>query len=70
MNVLGLGYATPYLMPFREESQRIVSALPAPQGVLRWPREGPNLVTLTDEAELPFPDVSFDRCDDEPRQDL
>ncbi len=60
-NVLGLGYASPYLAPFREEAERVVSVMPAQQGVLRWPADGPNLVTLTDEAELPFPDVSFDR---------
>ncbi len=61
LNVLGLGYASPYLAPFREEAQRVVSVMAASQGVLRWPADGPNLVTLTDEAELPFPDVSFDR---------
>ncbi len=61
LNVLGLGYASPYLAPFREEAERVVSVMAAQQGVLRWPADGPNLVTLTDEAELPFPDVSFDR---------
>lgn len=61
LNVLGLGYTSPYLAPFREEAERVVSVMPAQQGVLRWPADGPNLVTLTDEAELPFPDVSFDR---------
>jgi SAM-dependent methyltransferase len=61
LNMLGLGYTSPYLAPFREETERVVSVMPARQGVLRWPADGPNLVTLTDEAELPFPDVSFDR---------
>ncbi len=61
MNVLGLGYASPYLLPFRESAERVISAMPARQGVLHWPVDAPNLVTLTDEAELPFPDVSFDR---------
>ena len=61
MNVLGIGYATPYLMPFRDEAERAVSVMPAPQGVLHWPVDGPNLVALADEDELPLPDVSVDR---------
>lgn len=61
MRVLGLGYASPYLLPFRDGAERVISAMPAGQGVLRWPADGANLVTLTDEAELPLPDVSFDR---------
>lgn len=61
MNVLGIGYATPYLGAFRDEADRVISVMPARQGVLRWPDDAPNLTTLTDEAELPFPDVSMDR---------
>ena len=34
-NVLGLGYASPYLAPFREEAERVVSVMPSQQGVLR-----------------------------------
>lgn len=61
MTVLGLGYATPYLLPFRDEAERVIAVMPAAQGVLHWPAEGPGLVTLTDETELPLPDVSVDR---------
>jgi SAM-dependent methyltransferase len=61
MSVLGIGYATPFLLPFQDEAVRVTAVMPAPQGVLRWPREGGCLVALADEAELPFPDVSFDR---------
>jgi SAM-dependent methyltransferase len=61
MNVLGLGYATPFLLPFREEAQRVVAVMPSQQGVLHWPMEGPGLVALSDETELPLPDVSMDR---------
>jgi SAM-dependent methyltransferase len=35
--------------------------MPASLGVLSWPVEGPNLVTLADEGELPFADYSIDR---------
>lgn len=61
MNVLGIGYATPYLEPFRGEAARVMAAMPAAQGVLHWPTGGPGATTLADEAELPFPDLSIDR---------
>ena len=59
--VLGLGYAVPYLRAFREEAERVVAVMPARQGVLSWPPDGPNLVALADEGELPFDDSSMDR---------
>jgi len=61
MTVMGLGYATPYLLPFRDEAERVFAVMPAAQGVLHWPAEGPRLVTLSDESELPLPDVAVDR---------
>lgn len=59
--VLGLGYATPFLRPFRDEAERVIAVMPSQQGVLHWPREGKGLVCLSDEAELPLQDVSVDR---------
>ncbi|WP_035694146.1 class I SAM-dependent methyltransferase [Azospirillum halopraeferens] len=59
--VLGIGYTTPYLRPFRDEAERVIALMPATQGVAFWPREGPGLVALADEAELPLPDMSVDR---------
>lgn len=61
LSVLGVGFATPYLGLYREDAQRLVAAMPASQGVLPWPRPGPNVVTLAEETDLPFPDLSFDR---------
>ncbi|MDJ0951051.1 MAG: methyltransferase domain-containing protein [Alphaproteobacteria bacterium] len=60
-SLLGLGYATPYLRPFRGEAERIAAVMPAGQGVLHWPPEGPGVVALADEGELPLPDLSIDR---------
>lgn len=60
-SVLGIGYAVPYLTPFRTEAARVVAAMPAPQGVLHWPSDGPSLTALTGAFELPFADLSFDR---------
>ncbi len=59
--VLGLGYATPFLRPFRDEAERVMAVMPASQGVVFWPQEGPGLVALSDEAELPLPDMCVDR---------
>lgn len=59
--LLGLGYATPFLRPFVGEAERVLAMMPAGQGVLAWPREGPNAAALAAEHELPLPDVSMDR---------
>ncbi len=61
-SVLGLGYATPYLRPFRSEAERVIAVMPASQGVMPWPRDEARLVALADEAELPLPDGSIDRA--------
>jgi SAM-dependent methyltransferase len=61
LSVAGLGFATPYLAPFCADAARVVAAMPAGQGVLPWPREGAGLTALTEETELPFPDLSVDR---------
>ncbi len=59
--VLGLGYATPYLGPYLGEAERVLGLMPAVQGVLHWPPEGPNLTALVEEADLPLADMSVDR---------
>ncbi len=59
--LLGIGYATPFLRPFLPDAERVLAMMPAPQGVLAWPAEGPNMAALAAENELPLPDVSIDR---------
>ena len=59
--VLGLGYPTPYLGLFRENSERCIAFMPAAQGVLKWPTAKPTLATLVDEFSLPLPDSAVDR---------
>jgi SAM-dependent methyltransferase len=61
MNVLGIGYATPFLSPFRAEAERVIALMPAPQGVVGWPSDGGRLTALAEEARLPLPDCSIDR---------
>jgi len=72
MDVLGLGYATPFLERIREEADHTISIMPTLQGVMRWPRykdhdknqygryKG-NLATLARETDLPLKDASIDR---------
>src|SRR3978361_1807523 len=61
LRVLGLGYPTPYLGLFREDSERCIAFMPAAQGVLKWPNARPALATLVDEFSLPLPDAAVDR---------
>lgn len=61
MDVLGLGFATPYISALKPEARRALAVMPAAQGVLHWPQDDPGLTTLVDETDLPFPDVSMDR---------
>jgi len=61
MEVLGLGFATPYLGAFQEEASHILAAMPAAQGVLHWPTDGDGLTALVNETDLPFADVSINR---------
>src|ERR1043165_4926997 len=58
---LGLGYATPLLRQFVGDAGRVLALMPAQQGVLHWPPEGPNATALVDETDLPIPDAAIDR---------
>lgn len=60
-SLLGLGYATPFLPPFQNESLRTLALMPASQGVMRWPPDGASLTGLVDETQLPLDDASMDR---------
>src|ERR1700760_4200932 len=59
--VLGIGYPTPYLGLFREDSERCIAFMPAAQGVLKWPTGRPALAALVDEFSMPLPDAAVDR---------
>lgn len=73
MDIMGLGYATPYLDIFRSRASHVASIMPAPQGVIRWPRHNGtaentgnrrykgNLTALAHEANLPLKEGMFDR---------
>ena len=61
LDILGLGYATPFLGTMRSGARRVVAAMPAQQGVEVWPYRAPNLSALTGEDSLPFRNALFDR---------
>ena len=58
-DLLGIGYATPFLGVF-EEARCQVALMPATQGGRAWPPAGRNRVAIGREDELPFDDRSFD----------
>jgi SAM-dependent methyltransferase len=59
--VLGVGYPTPYLGLFREDSERCVAFMPAQQGVLKWPTARPTLSVLVEEHDWPAVEGMFER---------
>lgn len=61
LDVLGLGYATPYLEPLRATARRAVACMPAAQGVEVWPAQGGTASCLSHEKSLPFRNALFDR---------
>jgi SAM-dependent methyltransferase len=61
LDVLGFGYATPFLGIWNGRARRTIALMPATQGVERWPHQAPNLSCIGDEDRLPFAEASFDR---------
>lgn len=59
--ILAIGFGTPYLRPFVADAVTAVAVMSGRSGALIWPRREPCRVAIADEAELPFPDRSFDR---------
>lgn len=61
LNMVGCGYAVPFLKPFLEKSTRVINVMPAQLGVHNWPPEGDNLVCYNAEQWLPLETNSVDR---------
>lgn len=59
--LVGLGYATPFLRQFRDEAPLCAGFMPAAQGVVRWPSDGPGRVALVEDISLPLADAAIDR---------
>lgn len=61
LSFAGIGYATPYLEPFRADCLRALALMPARQGVVNWPTPGRSSAALIDPEEIPLPTASIDR---------
>lgn len=61
MRVFGIGFASPYLGAFRCDGALVGSLMPAEQGFVRWPGDGPSHVALVEEHRLPLGDAVADR---------
>lgn len=61
LSIVGLGFATPFLRPLRENADRVLALMPAAQGVLHWPPEGRFASALVHDADLPLADGAVDR---------
>lgn len=61
LDVLGVGYATPFLEAWQGVARRAVALMPSGQGAERWPARAPGLTVLGDDDRLPFADAVFDR---------
>ena len=65
-DILGVGYATPFLKQFNNEANRVIAVMPAHMGVTSWPRstannKKSNKAALSYEGSLPFADNSIDK---------
>lgn len=58
--VLGFGFATPYLSRLTDDAERVLAFMPAGQGVIDWPQDGPSCTALVEEDALPLSDASVD----------
>ncbi len=61
LSVGGHGFAAPFLRPFRKDAARVLSFMPAQQGVIAWPREGPNASALVEPYDWPLRTGFLDR---------
>lgn len=62
LDMLGLGYAAPFVGDYAASARRVVLAEPYGQGGTPWPAEGLCRACLVDEERLPFMDALFDRA--------
>jgi SAM-dependent methyltransferase len=52
--IVGFGFAAPLLRPYLATSARVICLMPAQQGVMPWPAEGPNISVLCREDLWPI----------------
>lgn len=52
--VVGFGFAVPFLRPYLADARRTIALMPAPQGVIAWPQQMPNISVLCEETLWPI----------------
>ena len=61
LDILGVGYTAPFLIPFYNATNRIINLIPEEMGLDKWSIIGPGQNVIAEESNLPFGDNSFDR---------
>lgn len=61
MTVAGFGFAVPFLRPFLADARRVISLMPAQQGVMPWPQGVANHSVLVEETSWPISAGTVDR---------
>ena len=61
LDVLGIGYAAPFLHGLDLSARRVVVAMPAGMGARTWPGHAANRACLVADGALPFGNALFDR---------
>ncbi len=59
--LVGLGYTLPWLDRFGSDCERVFAFMPATQGAVNWPPNGPSATALVFDEELPLPDAAVDK---------
>jgi len=59
--VVGYGFPSPLLRPFIRQARRVISLMPGPQGVMRWPENSANVSVLCNETNWPLQTGFVDR---------
>ena len=61
MSVAGFGFTVPLLRPYMSNARRVISLMPAQQGVMPWPAGQANVSVLCEETLWPIEADSIDR---------
>jgi len=61
MTIVGFGFAVPLLRPFLGDARRVISLMPAQQGVMAWPECRANISALVEETRWPVQTGFVDR---------